>query len=216
MTKSKGILQKRCWTDAEIAAVRARYPHERTADIAKGIGRRESQVYQKAAQLGLKKSAEYLASPAACRLRRGDNVGAEHRFKPGQAVWNKGMKGLQMGGKATQFKPGQMPVNHKPVGSTRIDEDGYVWIKTAEPNKFEMLHRVKWREAYGELPPKGYALGFKDGNKQNCDVGNLELLTRAELMNRNTRHRLPKELSELIHLRAQITRQINKRAKNEQ
>lgn len=218
MTKSRGILGPRQpWTENDLKILRDRYPHAPTAQLAESIGRRDSQVYQKAASLGLRKSTEYLASPNASRLSRGDNIGAAFRFKPGQQAWNKGMKGLQMGGAKTQFKPGHLPVNHKPIGSTRIDDDGYVWIKTAEPRTFEMLHRVNWRKAYGALPPKGYALAFKDGSKQNCAVENLELLSRSDLMKRNTRHNLPKELSDLMQLRGAITRQINKRMKsNEQ
>lgn len=204
---------RRFWTDSEIATVKARYPNEKTADIAADMGRTVSQVYNTAHSLKLTKSPEYLASPAACRLRRGDNVGAAHRFKPGQKVWNKGMKGWQAeGAQKTQFKPGSAPPNRLPVGHIRTNSEGYLDIKTAPgPHKFVPLHRWNWKQAHGEYPPKGMTLIFKDGNKLNCDISNLECITRAELMSRNTVHNLPKELAEIIQLRGALNRQINKR-----
>lgn len=218
MTKSRGILAPRVpWTDEQLAVLRARYPHERTEDIAPALGRAVSQVYQKAAHLGLKKSAEYLASPAACRLRRGDNVGAAHRFQKGGAAWNKDMKGLHIGGEATQFQPGQMPTNWKPIGSERVS-DGYLQRKMTDtgypPRDWVGVHILVWQEHNGPIPEK-HIVVFKDGNKTNIVIDNLECISRADLMRRNTVHNLPKEISELVHMRAVLARQINKRSKNE-
>ena len=47
-----------------------------TAYLAADLQRPVTSVSQRAARLGLKKSAEYLASPAAGRLQRGNSVGA--------------------------------------------------------------------------------------------------------------------------------------------
>ena len=44
--------------------------------------------------------------------------------------------------KATRFKKGHVPKNHKPVGYERITRDGYIEVKTAEPNVFELKHRL--------------------------------------------------------------------------
>lgn len=77
MTKSRNINKpKITWTRKQEAIVRSRYPHERTENIATTLGMNIDQIYKKAHALGLKKTDEYLASPDACRLRRGDNVGA--------------------------------------------------------------------------------------------------------------------------------------------
>lgn len=59
----------------------------------------------------------------------------------------------------------------------------------------------------------GNALTFRDGNKQNTTLDNLQLVSRADLMRRNTRHNLPPELNELIGLRAALVRKINNRTK---
>lgn len=204
-------MSRRLWTDAEVGIVRSLYPDTRTADIAEQLGRSLQKIYSKAASLGLTKSEAYLASPTACRLRRGDEVGKPSRFKKGQAPWNKGIS-FDSGGRSaeTRFRKGTVPPNHRPVGSTRVTVDGYVEIKAAEGRfQWRLLHRENWKKEYGSYPPVGTALVFKDGNKQNCDISNLELLTRKELMSRNTVHSLPEEVKEVIRLNGVIRRKIH-------
>ncbi|CAB3730159.1 hypothetical protein LMG22037_05510 [Paraburkholderia phenoliruptrix] len=118
------------------------------------------------------------------------------------------MKGWQAEGvQATQFKPGQS-INKSPVGTIRTLQDGYVEIKTAEPKTWELLHRKVWRDAGNEIPD-GYALRFRDGNKQNCALENLFLQSRAELMEANSVHRYPPELKHVMRLSAKLARKIN-------
>lgn len=204
------------WTPEQLAILIARYPHEKTEVVAVGIGRPIHSVYNKAFTLGLVKSAEYLASPAACRLRRGDNVGAAYRFHAEQTPWNKGAS-FNAGGRSveTRFKPGAVPPNRQPVGTTRITKDGYLEIKT-EPgmHKWILLHRWNWKLATGEYPPKGMALVFKDGNKKNCAIDNLELITRADLMRRNNVHNYPPEIAKAIQLVGALNRKINAKHRN--
>lgn len=80
---------RRFWNTLEEAHLMAAYPDTPTAELARALRRPVRAVYQKARSLGLKKSASYLASPAACRLRRGDQVGAAHRFQAGQQPWKR-------------------------------------------------------------------------------------------------------------------------------
>lgn len=204
----------KAWTKEQDDMMRAFYPDNTMATMKSILGRTESSIYGRADLLKLKKSDAYLASPAACRLRRGDNVGAEFRFKKGQKVWNKGMKGLQIGGKATQFKKGSKPPNWKPVGYIRLTVDGYYEMKIAEGmQKFELLHRVIWERCNGAIP-KGQICIFIDGNSKNLEVTNLALMTKQQNMKRNSLHSYPKELAELIQLRGALNRQLNKRNKN--
>lgn len=83
---------KRLWNPEDEELLQARYPHEPTAPIAKALRRSVSAVYLRAKLLGLAKSAAYLASPAACRLRRGDQVGAAFRYPKGHVPANKGLR----------------------------------------------------------------------------------------------------------------------------
>jgi hypothetical protein len=85
-------MNRKPWTAKEIELVRDLYPEVPTKLIAERLGRSVEKVYARAAKLGLHKSAEYLASPDACRLRRGDKVGLACRFQPGHAPANKGLR----------------------------------------------------------------------------------------------------------------------------
>ena len=62
------------------------------------------------------------------------------------------------------------------------------------------VHHLIWREAGNDIPP-GHILIFRDGNKANFALENLELITRKENMRRNSVHNLPKELAELCQLK---------------
>lgn len=112
--------------------------------------------------------------------------GRDGRFHPGQTPHNKGTKGIQMGGKETQFKPGAMPWNYKPVGTERTNTDGYVEIKVADPHSWKGKHLIVWEAEHGPVPA-GHVVIFADGNRQNVTLDNLLLLSRRELAVMNKR-----------------------------
>jgi len=212
---------RRFWTDQEREVLRARYPHEKTERIARDLGRPLPAVFAMAAQLGLKKTPEYLETPDACRLRRGGNVGAEHRFQKGHVPWSKG-KHYVAGGRSaeTRFKKGQHPHTWKPLGSTRI-ADGYLQRKVTDtgypPRDWVAVHRLVWIAANGPIPP-GYAVAFLAGRATTVEaeitLDALELVSRRDLMKRNTVHNLPKELAQVVQLRGALNRQINQRSRD--
>lgn len=112
--------------------------------------------------------------------------GWDGRFPPGLTPHNKGTKGIQMGGKETQFKPGAMPWNYKPVGTERTNTDGYVEIKVADPHSWKGKHLIVWEAAHGPVPA-GHVVIFADGNRQNVILDNLLLVSRRELAVMNKR-----------------------------
>lgn len=220
MTKSRNINRpKTAWTDDMVATLTARYPHEKTLSISEFLGVTLSGAYQKAAKLGLKKSPEYLASEDACRLRRGGNIGAQYRFAKGNQPFNKGRKGISYPGcAATQFKAGQHPHTWTPIGTDRLSKEGYLQVKLTDTgitrHDYVAVHHLVWELHHGDIPD-GYRVTFKDRNKQNITPANLELVSIADMMRRNTRHNYPKELSDLIQLRGAINRKINRRLKHD-
>ena len=121
----------------------------------------------------------------------GINSGRTGHFSKGHKSWNKGTKGLTSTNK-TSFKKGQVPPNRKPIGSERIDsKDGFVLIKVAEKNpwtrfltRYKHKHRHVWEQENGPVP-KGMVVAFKDGHRTNCDLENLMLLSRAEMLTLN-------------------------------
>ena len=218
------MMARRFWNALEVSHLVAAYADTPTKDLAKVLGHSVRAVYAKAKALGLKKSDAYLAGPHACRLRRGD-VGAEHRFRPGQQPWNAGLKGFQAGGRSaeTRFKAGRPPQqakNYKPIGSLRLNADGYLERKMSDDQSFSparrwvALHRLVWEAANGPVPA-GHIVVFKPGMKTTAEaevtLDRLECITRIENMRRNTYHQYPKEVAQVIQLKGALTRQINKR-----
>lgn len=173
----------RPWNDNEDALVRTLYPTKSAGAIARALGRSRAAIKNRVNHLGLRKT---------------DNPG---RFPAGHTAWNKGMKGLDIGGKATRFQPGQKPHTWRPIGTTRENGDGYLERKIADTRCT--------RRDYVPI----HQLVFRDGNRRNFDINNLELITRRELMARNTVHTLPPELAKLVQLRGALNRQINRRSK---
>jgi len=116
--------------------------------------------------------------------------------------------------KKTQFKKGHKPPNTLSPGEIVIRHDHpdrpgshpYKYIGTAA-GKSEPLHRFKWIEAYGEIP-KSMNIVFKDGDSLNCSYRNLEMISSAELMKRNTIHNYPPEFKTTLKLISKINRKI--------
>lgn len=219
---------RRPWTDVEIARLRELYPDTPSHVIARELGRPLHHIYNRAQVLGLAKSEAYLASPHACRLRRGDNVGARSRFQKGHVPANKGLRrpGWFSGRmQETQFKKGMRSgvaaQNWMPVGAER-DIDGYRYTKISDvPNvpysrNWRPTHVLLWEKHYGTVPP-GYALKFIDGDRANVALGNLCLVSRADLGRLNVMwNRYPRELCEVIQLRGAVRRRIRRKQREEQ
>ena len=110
------------------------------------------------------------------------NTGRTGQFKKGHAPQNKGKKmpsEIYEKCKGTMFKKGNIPNNHRPVGSERITKDGYIEIKVAEPNKWMMKHRYVWERVHGKIPDN-HVLIFRDNNKTSVALDNLLLISRGE------------------------------------
>lgn len=218
------------WTPEEVATLRAEFADSRTDDLAAKLCRSYTTVAQKAAKLGLRKSAAYLASPD-CHRFDGKKGGAS-RFVAGHHTWNKGKRGttgLQDGCRATQFKPDRPASesrNYRPIGSLRICADGLLEKKLSDDpsllpkRRWVAVHRLVWEAANGPIPD-GWIVVFRPGQKTTDEAAitldRLEILTRSENMKRNSLYaKYPPELARLVQLRGALTRQINRKAKEEQ
>lgn len=211
------------WSAIELEIVRRFYADSRTDDIATALRRTVGQVYQKAAALGLKKSEEYLFESDSGRIQRGrtNPQMVATQFKPGLTPWNKGVH-YQAGGRSseTQFKPGSRPHTWVPVGSYRVNADGYLDRKVSDtgypPRDWQGVHRLVWIAAHGEIP-SSHVVAFKAGKRSalaaEITLDALELVSRAELARRNHPRKYGPEIAKAVQLRGAITRQINKRLK---
>lgn len=154
-----------------------------------------------------------------CKRNHKIRSGIDSRFQKGMIPANKGKKGYMSPEqyekcKATMFKKGQVPQNHKPVGSERIDREGYVLVKVAEPNKWRPKHRVLWEKVNGPIPEK-HRLIFADGNRQNIALDNLILVSYAQsfIMNQKNLFKNDKELTKAGVAVAKVMDKVNKRKK---
>jgi hypothetical protein len=188
------------------------YPTMRTSEMAKVLGISENKIHQLANTRGIKKSKEYL------REVHGKVVaiaGIENRFYKGHEPWNKGIKGRNNAPEHTLFKPGHLPANHKPIGWTRVDSEGYHWMKIAEGLKgWVMIHRLAWEMENGPIP-EGKFLRFIDGNKDNWQVENLALVDRESNMRLNTIHRYPEEVKVAMKMLSKLKRKIQTHGKEQ-
>jgi hypothetical protein len=225
MTKSRGILPPRkAWTPEEDAQMRRLYPDMLTRDLAELIGRTEKATHARAMKLGVRKSAAFMSGPMAHLLDGHRDNG--RRFQTGHKPWSAGTKGLagvHPASRATQFKKGEIVGRNAArfidVGGYRVNSEGYLDRKLRNDGppqqRWERVHRLVWIEAHGPIPDDCVVV-FRGGRRttvlEEITVDRLECITRAEHGAR-ARLSMPPELMQVHQLRGQITRQINKRAK---
>ncbi len=118
------------------------------------------------------------------------------RIKPGNVPPNKGKKmdswmnpAAMEASKKYRFKKGGLPHNTKEDGAISVRKDTgtgikYKYIRVSK-GKWELLQRVNWEKQNGPIP-EGYIIVFKDGDQMNCEPENLEMITLAENMRRNS------------------------------
>ena len=187
------------------------YPHHSSKYIAELLGVTISKVYNTAWTNKVKKSAEYMLTPESGRIIE---PSVANQFKPGHTPHNKGKQiSAEIYEKVapTMFKIGNKPHNTKPNGTINIraDKSGrlYQYIKIKDC-QWELLQRYVWTQANGEIP-QGSVVIFLDGNYLNCELNNLQVISRRENMARNTIQRYPAELQEVMKLTSKLKRKTN-------
>lgn len=117
--------------------------------------------------------------------RRGFFYGRSSLFTKGRKPWNSGTKGLgYTSANKTSFKKGHVPSTRKHIGAERVQRGGYIEVKVKQKCKntgratcYRFKHIVEYEKAHGKVP-EGYVLRFKDSDKSNCTLDNLQLVTR--------------------------------------
>ncbi len=203
------------WEQWQIDKLIELYPNTLTEEVAKTLHRGLYSVRNKAHALGLKKSKEFRAETG--RMSSMNPKVIASRFKGGHVPCNKGKKRSEyMSAEAierllkTSFQKGHIPHNSKPVDYEKIHKgDGYVYVKAEGKRKMVLKHRHVWEQYHGKIPA-GYNIQFKDGNRQNCSIDNLYMISRNNQMNENTIHRYPDDIKSAIEKISRIKKIINK------
>lgn len=207
------------WPPERIEQLRALYPTHTAAECAQTMGATVDGIHYAAHRHGLKKSREWIAERSREAMQRLDHPARKSRFQKGLIPHNKGKPHPSRGRAAeTQFKPGMRPHTWHPIGHTRETKDGYLQRKVSDtrytPRDYVGVHHLIWR-MHGNTIPPGHALVFRDGDKRNFDINNLELIRRADLMRKNSVHRHGPEIARAYQLIGAIKRQINKQTKEQ-
>lgn len=221
MTKSRGLITpRRRWSSKEDALLRERYADTRLADLAAHFDCAPHVVHTRARALGLKKPLEWIARRAHEVSSDPHHGGRRTQFQPGQLSPHKGTRrpGYSIGRgrmQETTFKKGEPPHNIVPIGTEAIRAGGYVWVKVRNdlrPARLNWLPkaRVVYAAAHGAIPD-GHMVEFRDGNRRNFALANLECVSKAEHQRRHSIHNYPPEIVSVTLLRARVVRQINKR-----
>ncbi|WP_157958692.1 HNH endonuclease signature motif containing protein [Salinicola sp. CPA57] len=193
------------WSNEDLEALKKHYPDTGNATLAKIFRRSESSIKNTAQTRGLKKSDAFI------------EANRPGQFRKGQQPWNKGTH-FQAGGRSekTRFKAGQRGNRHVPIGTERVTPDGILQRKIRDtnyaPQNWRAVHAIEWEKRNGPIPP-GHFVRFKNGNRRDFTPDNLELVSRTDNMLRNSLHRYPEEIVQVIQLRGAINRQINQRIK---
>lgn len=204
------------WTEKEIEILRQMYPDHFAQEVAEVLHRAKAAIYCKAKELGIKSTKEKIRRAGGLSQYNPNVISSQ--YKKGNIPINKGKKispEVYAKIKNTMFKKGGHTPNKKPVGTERVNRDGYIEIKVADPNIWKLKHRILWEEANGKIP-ESHNVQFKNHNPSDCRLENLYLISKADQMAKeNSFHaKYPKELQEIIHLKGVVNRAIHKAEKN--
>ena len=213
-------MKRKIWRKNEDERLAKLYPTTNTAKLAQQFGVSVGSVCRKACALGVCKTHEFKAEQSRKIWENLNHAGRATQFTVGLIPWNKGLPNPSIGRSVeTQLKPGNKPHGWRPIGAVRQSKDGYQQVKIADTGRtsrdYRFVHHLVWQLHGGTFPP-GHALVFKDGNPANCPLENLEMVSRKELMHRNSVHRYGPEIQRLCQLKGALTRQINKHNRNAQ
>lgn len=216
----KTLIKRRLWPDQERQVMINMFANNYTETICEMLNRSYCSISNQAFLMGLKKSDAFIKMELKKQAERLRIIGVAGRYKKGREPENKGKKmpsEVYEKVKHTMFKKGQQPHNsYKDWNEVlRTDKKGkdYFMIKLPNEKKLKYKHTWIWETNNGKVQ-KGFNVVFKDGNQLNCILENLECISNAELMQRNTIHRFPAELKNTIRLVNKLKRNINAKEQN--
>lgn len=218
------------WTVEDLETLIRLYPDHSNSSIAKHLDRTLKQIKSKAKKLKLRKPgvcvkkptytthwsaqdvrilqnlycdktatvlAELLGKSESQIFKRARKLG----LRKSDAFWQQCGARLMSRGAETEFKI-------DPIGTERI-WNRYIAIKVGNPSVWEFKQQQVWRAHRGEYSTKTHTLWFIDRNPMNCDISNLELITKSEMMKRTSIMKYPKELRDVITLHNKLKRRLH-------
>lgn len=217
-------MTRRIFCDKDKALIEELYPSTPTAQIAEMLNCKLISVYHFANNRGIKKSEEFMNSMLSGRIGKLSELGAKYRFKKGNTPVNKGKKmppHVYEKVKHTMFKKGDLPHNTTHFGEPYIHirkrKNGYeekVWmIQHNQKRKAYLKHMciMAGVDMTNKIPR------LKDGYDYSKvpTIDDVIIIDRRINLEMNSFHNYPQEIKDVIHIKAVLTRQINKQLKDE-
>ena len=197
-------------TDEQKSYVRQHYNEMTDKDIGERLGVEWEKVRNYRFKHNIKKSKEYIS-----KLQKSN----PYLFKEGHIPFNKGKNIKEFYPKEslermarTQFKKGDIPYDKREIGSIFVRSDGVPYIKYRDgfDNKNTMPYaRYVWEKEHGKIPNQ-HCIIHKDGNPQNCDIDNLELKSKAEMLDKVAYYKYPEDVRKAILAVNKAERELNK------
>lgn len=193
------------WTEEEIEFIRKIYPYYENKEISKMVKNK----------FGFDVSARNLINAKTIYKMPDKVIPNSGRLQKGVVPWNKGKRmsdETKKKLKNTFFKKGQT-INNRPIGSTRLGNDGYLVIKIEEPNKWQLYQRYVYEKAHGVKLAKNEAVIFADGDRSNFDIDNLIKVSKANLCYLNSNNLIfdDPELTKVGVTVSKVAEKINER-----
>ena len=195
----------------KVQIVLEKYPNHTIAECVEFSGLSKGIVYRIARENKVEKSEVFKQK----RINQFLKIGEKYRYKKGQIPHNIGKKqsefmspeGMEKS-RISRYKKGNIPTNRRQVGEERINVHGCVEVKTKDCLRgWEQKHRVIWEQHNGVIP-KGCNIQFKDGNRQNCDIENLYMISRENQVRENSIHNYPEDVKKAIRTVNKLSRTI--------
>lgn len=181
------------WTDEQVAFLKENYKRYGDTELAQMFG----EVWHKEKGWD-KKHIE--------KKRRYLNLKRTKAEKDAIRESHKAAGVYKLGSKHTWDNRGRAAIGEKRMWK---DRNGYQFMVIKTATGFVHYAPYLWSQLHGEIP-EGHVVRLKDGNAANVVAENLELITMAENARRNSIHRYPKEIKDLIYLSNKLDRTIKK------
>lgn len=211
-------MNRRSWRPEEIEVLRAMWPRSTANEVHVVIpGRSTGSIYEMARRMGLQKDPDYMAARREQEAQNLRQHGKRYRFNKGQVSHNKGVKGItgsHPNTRANWFTKGHDNGKAMPIGTERVTTDGYLARKVSDVpyggfgKNWEFVHRIVWEEHNGPIPA-GHIVIFRNKDRMDVRIENLELINRKEHGARNSLANLPEALQATIRTSGALTRVIN-------
>lgn len=168
------------WTDDMVDFLRKNYPHYTNGQLVEMIKEK----------FGVTVTRVKLKNAKATYNFKNKVLRNQGCFQKGMTPWNKGRtmsEETREKVKRTWFKKGNVAVNTKPLGSTRINTDGYKVIKLAKSGQWKLYSRYMYEKYHGVELTGDDVIIFADRNPKNFEKDNLIKVNRRELLYLNQR-----------------------------